>query len=89
MLLLLIWRHLGVYGADDRPVDVQNLNMSVRFIPSFDVHNFRSEVGRKLGPLLHRMSNMVSTKTVEKGFALMILSTVLGPGDTGARMAFV
>ena len=61
MLLLLVWRHLGVYGAEDRPVDVRNLNMSVRSIPSFDVSAFRGEAGRKLGPVLRRMTAMVRT----------------------------
>ena len=61
MLLLLVWRHLGVYGAEDRPVDIQNLNMSIRLVPSFDVSTFRSEAGRKLGPVLHRMTTMVSS----------------------------
>lgn len=59
MLLLLVWRHLGVYGAEDRPVDIHNLNMSIRLVPSFDVSTFRAEAGRKLGPLLHRMTTMV------------------------------
>ncbi|KAF7795183.1 hypothetical protein EIP86_006332 [Pleurotus ostreatoroseus] len=58
MLLLLIWRHLGVYGAEDGQVDIQNLNRSMRIAPSFNVGTFRADAGRKLGPVLHRMTAM-------------------------------
>ena len=63
MLLLLIWRHLGVYGAEDGQVDIQNLNRSMRIAPSFNVGTFRADAGRKLGPVLHRMTAMVSGRT--------------------------
>lgn len=65
MLLLLVWRHLGVYGVEDGQVDLQNLNRSMRIAPSFDVSTFRADAGRKLGPVLHRMTAMVSGRPLQ------------------------
>lgn len=59
MLLLLIWRHLGVFGAEERPLEALNLHMSAQLAPSFDVETFRMEAGRKLNPILQRMTAMV------------------------------
>ena len=66
MLLLLVWRHLGIYGADQFASGSHdlalNLNLSIRLpqMSSFDGTAFRAEAGRKLGPVLHRMTTMVS-----------------------------
>lgn len=64
-MLLLVWRHLGVYGVEDGQVDLQNLNRSMRIAPSFDVSTFRTDAGRKLGPVLHRMTVMVSERSLQ------------------------
>ncbi len=60
MLLLLIWRHLAVYGAEHEASNIQNLNMSVRLAPSFSMDTFRSETARKLAPVMYHLKIMVN-----------------------------
>lgn len=57
MLLLLVWRHLAVYG--DEAADVPNLGASMRIAPSFNVDSFRTDASRKLAPVVHKLSTMV------------------------------
>ena len=53
MLVVLVWRHVAIYANNG--VDPQSLGASIRIAPSFSSDSFRSDVARKLTPLLHRL----------------------------------
>jgi nuclear pore complex protein Nup205 len=57
MLLLLMWRHLAVYG--DTESDIGNLRTTIRIASSFNAESFRTDASRKLAPIIRRLSLMV------------------------------